>query len=229
MMLVSKHGRTEFPGKRLSDLGAHLKAIAANMRAYVGIERASVISRHFLERARRLRGYARHGAPPPCMDDRKAAVWRNDDERKAVGKVQKRCDLGRPHHDGVGTFTCLGACLGKCFAEILGIAGIHSDHVRPVNLVGHDQPSARRPESRKDDAAVPLDSLKVIAYMACAVERSVRPDAHSPAPARERDANPRSLVQGLVAEHGGANSAMRPQRERIERWHGKFEVPHCTT
>lgn len=222
MTIVEKAVRAEFLRKAIAHVGPHLEAFSANTGADVRVRSSSDRCRIKPTRAtrlpietrdlgKRLTRDARNGAAPSRMRHGERAAWRHDNNWNAIGKAQKRRNVGRTHNDAVST---LAGCVFVCRnGRIIGILDRYQ--ISSVHLIGNDNPHAFRPERAHERSAVRIDRRPIIPHMRSEIELVIGRSAHTAASPRKSDAHAESIGERIVGNHGySLEAAFRKMRKR---------------
>lgn len=187
-MALPFHDRSaELGCELLGHFDADFEALASDMRPDVGVELRGVFTRLRGEFEGCLGGDMGDCAPPSPVPDGECAAWRDDDERKAVGEVEQRRDIGRYHDERIRAFRSL-------VLHLIGIPLAHAHDVRAMHLVGDDELGIGRAEGVEHDLTVARDGSWVVFDMRPAIQRRVRAFAHPALAVGERNAHIASFV-----------------------------------
>ena len=215
MTLPHNNRLTEFGSELLDDFDTDFEAFAANVRADVSVELNGVFAYLRGERTRGLRCDMRDRPAPPSVHHGESAAWRNDDQGQAVGIVEQCRRFRNADDERIGSF-------GSPSLRLIGTSLLNAHNVRPMHLTGNDKPRIGRPKRLEHDLPVPQNRLFVIFDMQSAVQAGIRPFAHPARAAGEGNAHACLREEALVSK--SLQSAMRPQRERIELRQGKLRA-----
>lgn len=205
----------EFGGKLLGNFDADFEAFAANMRSDIGVELNGVFACLRGKLKRGFRRDMRNRPSPSGMHDGELAAWRSDDQRQAIGIVEQCRSIRSADDERISSF-------GSSALRLIDTPLLDAHDVRSMHLVGDDKLRIGRAERLEHDLAIPKNRPFIIFNMQIAVQGRIWTLAHPTCTAGESNAHACLRKQLLIGKD--LQSAMRPQRERIELRQGKLRT-----